>query len=96
MPQLRKQRATPLFDASSGLLWSESTVRASASMNETFRKPRRGAVSDDHDTELTGSLSLEELAIRSFLVNTDEVGVDTLAGLPERVGKRLWRRVEQL
>lgn len=84
------RRPSTTFDASSGLSWSEQTVRATdARRRLTFRAPVSTTRSN------IGCSTLQELAIRTLLSNVDAVEVGTLDGLDwEQHGSKLWSRIE--
>lgn len=94
-PHRKPGPAANLFDVSSGLSWSETTVKASSSRHKTFRRPKTALVNGDAAGAI-GAPSLEELASRTFLAFADHATIDTLSGIPLKgVGDRLWERIEQ-
>lgn len=94
----RVQRAHEHFDPSSGQVFSETACRMT-SMVPSWATATTGSVADlvnFRNTESVGAACLEQVAIRSVLLQLDSLDYETLACVPWTIGRKIWACVRHL
>ncbi|KAF9638195.1 CBS domain-containing protein [Lasiodiplodia theobromae] len=93
----RVQHAHESYDQGSGQVFSE-THCGMTSMYPSWVTATTGAVADLIDfrnTESTGAACLEQVAIRSVLLQLNNLDYETIACVPWTVGRKIWAQIRR-